>query len=71
MTDILYALNVDAIVERISRRDERQEHVDRANLGVRALLTLCYERDTDGRLVNVDEQTHRILVPRPKCCACT
>ena len=53
------------VVERITRRGERRQHIDRCNAAVCALIHLVYESDSSGMPVNVDENDYRILIPVP------
>lgn len=51
--------------ESLSRRNVDQATCEVINEALARLTMLCYERDDDGRLCNVDTATGRILLPLP------
>ncbi len=51
--------------EALSRRTIDQATVELLNEALARLCVLCYERDEDGRLCNIDPATGRVLVPLP------
>lgn len=56
---------IQRAAESLSRRNIDQAITELLNEALARLTVLCYERDDDGQLCNVDPATGRVLVPLP------
>jgi hypothetical protein len=58
-------LSLRRAAEQLSRRNVDQAVTELLNEAHSRLITLCYERDDTGQLVNVDGATGKVLIPLP------
>lgn len=57
--------NIQRAAEALSRRNVDQAVTELLNEALARLTQLCYERDEDGQLCNVDTATGKVLVALP------